>query len=259
MGASLYGGFSALTFGYFIIRHLIGIGKTPTLKDKTKELGLLLIYFVIIIICIVFIPVTDYDDNCSSKDISKITSYIIIYWILLFLLGAVLLMFFPGWSKPFSNTYGYLTIYLMGKLKDVDKFVITLMNKAQYSDVTKKDRIKCLLTDHSLFLNEVSPYNVDNYIEMDIGTTNVEDILNTPGFSEHTYKNSIDADPDLKQTIEAFKSLLNIKESVGLFIWYILLGFTTIMITSNVAIQSKCQKKVDDIETNNNDKTSLVE
>lgn len=263
MGASLYGGFSALTFGYFMIRYYLKIGETPTMNEKIKEFGLLFIFFIILVICVIFIPGTDYqkifyENNCSSKEISKITGFIFIYWIFLFLFGAVLLMFLPGWVSPFSNTFGYSFIYLMGKMKEVDKFVLTLMDKANHNDKMKKDRIKCLLTDRSLFLNEITPYSLDNYIEMEIGDTKLETLLNTPGFKDHTYKNNMKYDNNLKEIIDNFKKLLNIKESVGIFIWYILLGFTTIMLTSNIVRQSKCEKNVKEINNSKNDIKSPV-
>ena len=220
MGASLYGGFSALTFGYFMARYYLKIGETPTINEKVKEIGLLFIFFIIIVICVIFIPGTDYqvifyENECSSKEISKITGFIFIYWVFLFLFGAILLMFLPGWISPFSNTFGYSFIYLMGKMKEVDKFVLTLMNKAGHDDKTKKDRIKCLLTDRSLFLNEITPYSIDNYIEMEIGDTKLETLLNTPGFKDHTYKQKIETNDEIKTIIDNFKKLLNIKNH-----WY---------------------------------------
>ena len=43
-----------------------------------------------------------------------------------------------------------------------------------------------------------------------------------------------------------------------MFIWYILLGFTTIMLTSNIVRQSKCEKTVKEIDNSQDSDSSPV-
>jgi hypothetical protein len=217
--------------------------------------------------------------GCSSS--SSQAYYIILalsLWIVIFIGTTALIEFFPGWKTPFSNTIGYMIVSLMGSKNVIDTFFNEIMSKEKES--YKRDIFNMIYRDRSLILNELNTSNIKNFLEIMLGTTPYKTIVSNkqsewdytyepkiygidqqPNESRDNYNkrlNKIETNNDAPQTVVAIhnmKKLLERKESVARFIWYILAGITTITISESIIKRPKCEKSTNEIQNQANELT----
>ena len=137
---------------------------------------------------------------CKEFQWNTVVIYGLIPWIFVFGLIVLLLKFLPGWKAPFSNTFGYLVVKIMG-INDV--FSTLLKSPIQVTNDTLKGVLTKLYDDKSLFINQFTPENFDNVMNM----------------SKEVFKSPIN-----KTLFNKFKELVSIKDEVSMLIWYILTG-----------------------------------
>lgn len=219
--------------------------------------------------------------GCSSS--SSQAYYIILalsLWIVIFVGTTALIEFFPGWKTPFSNTIGYMIVSLMGSKNVIDTFFNEIMSKEQES--YKRDIFNMIYRDRSLILNELNTSNIKNFLEIMLGTTPYKTIVsNKQSEWDYTYEpkiygirerkndesldeykhifnkaiNEQETTPTIVVAINNMKKLLERKESVARFIWYILAGITTITISESIIKRPKCEKSTSEIQNQANELT----
>lgn len=194
------------------------------------------------------------DAGCSSS--SSQAYYIILalsLWIVIFVGTTALIDFIPGWKTPFSNTIGYMIVNLMGSKNVIDTFFNQIMSKEKES--YKRDIFNMIYRDRSLILNELNTSNIKNFLEIMLGSTPYETIVSSKQSDwDYTYE-KIDGFQDLENAINNMKKLLERKESVARFIWYILAGITTITISESIIKRPKCEKSTSEIQNQTNELT----
>ena len=116
-------------------------------------------------------------------------------WIFIFGSLFVLLMIFPGWKSPFSNTFGYLLAKISG--------IQSLFNKMLVPESSNKT-IAQVYEDNSLIINEVTPSNFNDFW------------LN---FSKNGFFNK-----EANKFKNQLYNLVNLKDIVSETIWYLLTG-----------------------------------
>lgn len=202
--------FFILTTIYFIIISIVAI------KNKTP---LKIIYFTLILISQFYISYQTSKTICGTPQTKEILIWSFIPWFIIFGGITVLLTVFPGWKSPFSNTFGYLVVKLMG--------IKTLFNSLLKSNYTSASPqlntiAEKLLEDNSLLINQFTPNNFNDALQK------LRPLLN---------KNNIELEKQLYR-------LVKIKDNVSEYIWYMLTGVLTVSMTNIGLVSSKCNKSV---------------
>ena len=136
--------FSILTTVYFVLKFML----TEKHDSKNKSLGIALgiCYLIIMILLQISSNMANAKEKCGGtpQTIAAINYTIIPN---LFIFGALLMvmMFFPGWKAPFSNTIGYLCVMGAGI-------------KETFTNILKTDSnnklLKMVYRDPSMMINE---------------------------------------------------------------------------------------------------------
>jgi hypothetical protein len=179
-------------------------------------------------------------------------------WIIIFGSFAICLIVFPGWLRAFSNTFGIKAAQMFGIDEVIDK-LFDSKNKAELAlkakernDIDLLKAIDSVYTGKLLFINELT------YDDVEISKKTKED-------------GSLDMGPDGKPQISVkWPSLDNLtpaglskenlsdehkknlydkillKDTVGHFIWYVLVGSLTVLVSTNTLLNSGCDTKSGD-------------
>lgn len=220
--------FLIITFLYLIIRSSMRDADPITIAGA---------YFIAIILTQGFLN-AELVKNCNIDNKSNIglaMRLTILPWIFIFGLLFTALLIFPDWKRPFANTFGFLVIKILGvdrllKGEAPDRPGILKKNSniqgidnklVDVNILISTNAINNLYNDPSLLVNELNPDNFDEVI------LNMKPMFRTGSEND----------------IGKLKDLVNIKDAVSEFIWYILAGLVTISGTQNILNNSKhCNK-----------------
>jgi hypothetical protein len=117
----------------------------------------------------------------------------------------------PSWKIPFSNTFGYLVVYLTDNVKSLDGII---KNKSQ---------LELIYQSPALLINQFT------YDKFEIESQKYKDVF-------------IDSatNPGL---FEAFKKTLLLKEIVSTWIWYMLIGSISVSTSYMMLMNGECTKR----------------
>ena len=141
----------------------------------------------------------------------------------LFIFGALLMvmMFFPGWKAPFSNTIGYLCVMGAGI-------------KETFTNILKTDSnnklLKMVYRDPSMMINEMTPENFGIFINK----------MGSP-------PNSI-LSANYKKFIPELYNFVVIKDKIAEFLWYMFTGYLVIQNSNSYINTIKCKRSPDELE-----------
>lgn len=153
---------------------------------------------------------------CGEEN-GKIAFYATIFpYIFVYVIGMVLVHIFPGWLRSFSNTFGLTIVRMCG-------YENTVKNIFKKEDA-KENAIKEIYDDPDIFINELI---LD---DEDLSGT-IRDITNIYGISPTDIK-------DLKQ-------FMNIKETIGTYIWVGIFSLITILISHNYMLSENCNSNIE--------------
>jgi hypothetical protein len=163
---------------------------------------------------------------CGTPQIGPIFLWGLLPWVFIFMSLNVMLKIFPGWKSPFSNTFGYLVVSLMGVKDTLNSLLKT---KFTSNDNGLNKIAEKIYEDHSILINEMTPENF--YISID----RMKPMFDTAG---STYNASL----------KKLEHLVRLKDEVSRGIWYILTGILTISISNMGIVSSKCVKTAGQIK-----------
>ena len=236
-----YTSFAVITAIYFILNDAMkSVGSVNTAKFY-------LYIFTVISIQSLINSTILVENNCKYP--LSMSFYIgvgILYWILIFMVIAFLIEYFDGWKGCFSNTFGFMVVSLMGAKEQIDVFFDEIMSGTGYSINDKKEIFNMIYRDRSLILNELTPSNMKNLVEMMVGTTGHKQIITDPNFNNYTYEKIIN--DTQKAAVNNMESILHRKDNVARFMWYILAGCTAISFTHSLIMTPKCDVSVEQIK-----------
>ena len=213
--------FTITTIAYFITSYLLAE------RFNSRNIGIatacLVVYLAIVVSIQTYINVVNAKEKCGGTP-QTLTAiyYTFLPYLLIFGTLIVILMFFPGFNAPFSNTVGYGIVSL------------PFMNiKSTFMNILKTDSnnklLKTVYEDPSLMINEMTP-------------TNFFLFLKKMGSAE----NSI-LSPDYKRFVPDLYNLVTIKNSVAKCLWFLLTGILVILNSHSYIMSMKCIRSVDEI------------
>jgi len=182
-------------------------------------------------------------------------------WIIIFGSFALCLIVFPGWLRAFSNTFGIKAAQMFGIDDAINKLFDSASKEELASDAKARGNIDLLkaidsiYTGKLLFINELTYDDVvienkqkpdgtpdltaDGKPQISVKWKSLDDLtpagLNKANLNDNDKKNLYD------------KILL--KDTVGHFIWYVLVGSMTVLVSTNTLLNSGCDTKSGDYNT----------
>ena len=190
------------------------------------------IYMCLLIIGEFFINISLTKAMCGTNQMGSAMFITIIPWFLIFGMLNLVLMVFPGWLSPFSNTIGYGITKLFGinnLLNDIFKAKINPEELKGENMSAMAEALEHIYNDRSLLVNEITQENFDNFwINM------------SPSFK-----------PNVKNNVEIKKRLfdfIRLKDIVSEYIWYMLTGTLVTSVGYNYLANKGCSHSVKEIK-----------
>lgn len=215
--------FFLVTLFYFIAKYL-----TP---DSMSTM-LIIIYIIAIVSIQISINTALAKSICNNTQSMNVGVLATIFP-MLFIFGLLQLMLtiFPGWIEPFSNTFGYG----MTKINGLHDLMKRLIREPTNTSEKTINAINSIYNDPSIFINQFS------YAEQEeFNKTWNNSYSNGTGIF---IRSAGDAPvPPLNGSLlyEEFKKMVKLKDIVGTFIWYILVGVLVTSKSYNYIISQPC-------------------
>ena len=169
---------------------------------------------------------TNQPEVCGAYNIPNAFFATIIPWTFIFGLTCILLILMPGWLRVFSNTFGSSVAEMAG-LKEIAQDV--LGPKKSGLDFKLQQTIELIYTDPSTIINEV---DINDYEPSSNKWPSLEKIIKF-----------VNGTPDQSKYAKLY-NLLSIKEDVGYFVWFILIGGISVLVSTNTLLISKCTSSI---------------
>ena len=236
--------FLVLTLIYFIVKYNLQMGQSDTIYT--------IIYYLGVIVSQYFINLSAISNRCGTTNYYLAFMVTIVPWIFIFGLLNIMLVQFPGWKTPFSNTFGYLIANAAGAKtllidhilnNDIVSKLTPTSKKPAKSETTSQSQVggnndklaveavQHIYNDPSLLINEITPNTFELFWQK-----------MTPLFKD-------DAN-DYKQ--ELYK-LIELKELVSEGMWYMLTGSLITSVSGNYIINSDCGTSVKEMKKRHSD------
>jgi len=226
---------SLSTFYFFLITLFLTIIKQYLHYDSAKsEMVWSGIYLLATLISQFILNLGLTSDVCGVAQYTLAFYATFIPWMIVFGVLQILLILFPGWLRPFSNTFGYFAARLM----DPDTLIQNIFKKPEDAQGGTRETLNHIFNDSSQILNEL-PTNADK----------LEEALNKMGKEMVALESPMHEDPNFKQ----LAYVLYLKDNISYMIWYLLAGLTVINISKSYIIGSSCEKTLDEMEDNYED------
>jgi|SaaInlV_150m_DNA_4_1039716.scaffolds.fasta_scaffold01223_3 hypothetical protein len=203
--------FSIITTIYYIIRVF------TRNKSSTINMSLEWVYFGLVIIVEYILQYNLTLEMCGEAQ-SSLLYTTFLPWLLIFGTLKIVLQLFPSWLRPFSNVFGFLAISVGGRLKKVWDNILIKQSDSQSDKII--ETLGDLYNDSSIFINKI------RYNEFD-------DDWDTLVSSGLVKKNIGDGK-------EKLRDLINIKNIVSEYFWYLLTGILVSSISYNSIMNVGC-------------------
>ena len=219
---------------------LLPSGKMDDFKKNNPVMKIIFIVYIFLLFSGNFLINTSITAELCNGTPQWGTTFIITFlpWILIFGIINIILIIFPGWLIPFSNTFGYFVVGLFG-LKDLFNNRI-IIPKSKFGNVEQSEidndkviakALQQIYGNESLLINEI-PREGDN----DSDRVDSFNVFFTTMQKLGIFSNQSDTE-DAK--VQLFK-LLKIKDYVAEYIWYLLAGILVSSVTYNYIVNVGC-------------------
>ena len=250
--AMLY--FFIITAIYCIISILITTGNT--VQKAIMKGG----YILCVIIGEFFINLNLTATMCGVYQWQSALFITVIPWLLIFGVLQAFLIIFPGWLSPFSNTFGYLVVKLMGLPQLMKEIAVT----DTPNDSTAFQAIRDLIHDPSLLINQFSSEeSVDKRDEKDniIKDAKTGKAVQKREIFESAWKNLQKSgiikpggapESELEKTNIVnqgkFYKYVEMKNTIAETVWSLLTGMLVTSVSYNYIINEGCTKSADEMK-----------
>lgn len=220
---------SSALFWFFIITTIYFIFKYNT-NDALQGKIYGGIYILLLIVGEFIINLNLTDAMCGNKQYDTALFITLIPWAIIFGLLYVVLSIFPGWLRPFSNTFGYGVAKLTGLTSFFNSILIPELTLATGSKEIN-EALSHIYSDKSLLINEISqePASFNGFWER-----------MKPIFDPTAYK-------DVKNK-EKLLSYVKLKDNVAEYIWYMLTGTLVTSVSYNYVVNKGCSQNVKEMK-----------
>ena len=194
-------------------------GDKHTTEQEREGLTGLLTYFLGTLISQYLFNLSYGTEVCGAPQYFNTLVVTAFPWILIFGLTVVFVDLNPSWVSPFANSIGYALASGAGLKKLVTRIFKPLDGVSGNEEWS--EALTYIYGNQSLLINQVTPQNFDNFW--------------------NTFSNSGLIREDLPEDARSkFLSLVELKDTGGLFTWYLLSGILAAVVSYNYIISSQC-------------------
>ena len=214
--------FIILTLGYSIFKYYVKSPKMITMWT--------IIYFLLLIVVQFFINLGLTNELCGFTQYGLALRQTIIPWVFIFGLLNILLITFPSWLNPFSNTIGYFFALLTG----VNTFLKSILKDRKSVNLGAKQSemmtaLNNVYEDKSLLINSMT-------------------IQNLPLWWESMQKGGLLKSGVGNSEFITLENFVRMKTIVAEFIWYTLTGILVTSISYNSMVNTGCVQSVEEMK-----------
>ena len=231
---------STSVFTFFLITLFYFIAKYKTPNSMSTMLNI--IYIIAIVSIQISINTALAKSICNNAQAMNVGVLATVFPMLfIFGLLQLLLTIFPGWIEPFSNTFGYGMAKLVG-LHDLMK---RLLISPQFNVAPEKkiiNAVNSIYNDPSIFINQFSYANREDFNRTwDNSFAGGKGIfVKSAGAAPLPYSAANPNPPPGTHLYQEFRNMVKLKDIVGTFIWYILVGVIVTSRSYNYIISQPC-------------------
>lgn len=194
-----------------------------------------IIYFSVLIIVQFFINLGLTTEICGFSQYSVALKQTIIPWLFIFGTINILLITFPNWLNPFSNTIGYLFAYITG----VNGFLKSILKDRGQVNLNKNESnmitaINNVYDDKSLLINSMT-------------------MTNLPIWWDSMKKGGLFKQGVGEKQYEELKSYIKLKTSISEYIWYALTGVLVTSVSYNSILNTGCVQSAEEMQKRHDD------
>ena len=194
-----------------------------------------IIYFSVLIIVQFFINLGLTTEICGFSQYSVALKQTIIPWLFIFGTINILLISFPNWLNPFSNTIGYLFAYITG----VNGFLKSILKDRGQVNLNKNESnmitaINNVYDDKSLLINSMT-------------------MTNLPIWWDSMKKGGLFKQGVGEKQYEELKSYIKLKTSISEYIWYALTGVLVTSVSYNSILNTGCVQSAEEMQKRHDD------
>jgi hypothetical protein len=219
---------STSIFTFFIITLIYFISKYKLPDSMSTMLNI--IYVIAIVSIQISINTALAKSVCNNPNAMN-TGILATIFPMLFIFGLLemLLTIFPGWLAPFSNTFGYGIAKLVGLQKMIERLIQPPRSGVASSTIVTA--INNIYNDPSIFINQ---FNYDNQEEFD------KTWDNSYAGGKGIFFPSAGTASSKSPIYNEFREFVKLKDIVGTFIWYMLVGVLVTSKSYNYIINQPC-------------------
>jgi hypothetical protein len=219
---------------FLIITLAYSIFKYYTKSPSTMKIWTI-IYFSVLIIVQFFINLGLTTEICGFSQYSVALKQTIIPWLFIFGTINILLISFPNWLNPFSNTIGYLFAYITG----VNGFLKSILKDRGQVNLNKNESnmitaINNVYDDKSLLINSMT-------------------MTNLPIWWDSMKKGGLFKQGVGEKQYEELKSYIKLKTSISEYIWYALTGVLVTSVSYNSILNTGCVQSAEEMQKRHDD------
>jgi hypothetical protein len=141
------------------------------------------------------------------------------------------LIFIPGWLRVFSNTFGSAIANMAG-MKETVAALFPPKAPPTNANPALQESTAVLYTNIGTFINEI---DINDYREDEegkaIGWNSLESVM--------TFLGTLNV-PNKLELMKQLHKMLKLKEDAGYFMWFILIGSISVLISTNSVLLSSC-------------------
>jgi len=217
---------------FFMSTVLYFFMKMNTTSSLEKKIYLF-VYILVLIVGQFFINLSLTQTICGVYQWQTALNVTSIPWIFIFGVLNMFLYLFPEWLGPFSNTFGYGLVRMMGINDLLDEILIPPFESTPNMDPAQKvmsQTLEHIYSDRSLLVNEITDVN-----------TFWEKMKNLFKAGVYESKNSTDERQNKLYTLTYY---VNVKNYMSEFIWYSLSGALVTSVSYNYLVNMSCARSV---------------
>lgn len=217
--------FFIITSIYFVVKYNTGGDNSDS--GKTKQNVFLGVYVLLIVIGEYIINLGLTKSMCGTSQWSTAMIVTIVPWVIIFGILNLMLLSFPGWLSPFSNTFGYGIARLAG-LNDLMNNIVEPKISETANKPTKdmQEALAHIYADKSLLVNEITQTNFDTFWN----------------------KMKVIFKSNAGQFKEQLRNMVRLKDIVAEFIWYMLTGTLVTSVGYNYTVNVGCKQSVQEMQ-----------
>lgn len=183
------------------------------------------IYYLVVISSQFIFNMSLQNELCGDSNYGSAILVTLIPWIMIFGVLQAMLIIFPGWKQPFSNTFGYLVTRMAG----INDVLFKILKAPKGTSTPLEKTLHDIYSDPSLFINQVTPDNFDQFVLK----------------SRFMFKSGMS---NQSENLNKFRTLIRLKELIGEFIWYLLSGLLVTTVSYNSIANGNCSHSVDEMK-----------